>query len=407
MNKNIKYIARSLEPVLKKAVREFPAVLLTGPRQSGKTTLLKKLFQRKGTIVSLDLPDIRDFAQQDPRGFLASTSRPLILDEIQYCPELLPYIREEIDSNRSQHGRFILSGSQNILLSNTISESLAGRVGVFHLFSLTQREIFGQPKKLFPWEKHPLKQSHFKMNEFWNGQIIGTFPELHSGKSRNISNWHSSYIQTYLERDVRTLRNIGDLKAFQVFLRLIASRCAQLLNLSEIARDVGISTNTAKAWLSLLEESFQIFLLSPYFENMGKRLIKSPKVFFPDSGTLSWLLGLKDSDHASFGPSSGAIFENAVVSEIYKSYFHRGEQSRMYFWRTSNGAEVDLIVEREGRLIPIGIKSSSTPNSKMLGGLKLFRETFQKKVDSVWLASSYIGEMTSVCDVQLINVNSI
>jgi len=298
------YIPRSLEPVLEKASREFPAVVLIGPRQSGKTTLLKHLYGSRVPIVSLETPDVRAAAVHDPRAFLELNPPPVIFDEIQYAPNLLPYIKEQVDAKRNRTGQFILTGSQNLLLMRQVTESLAGRSAILKLLPMTQREARRMLDKPLAWETSllPSQKVNSTISGLWEEILRGAYPEMVSQPERDARLWQASYVQTYLERDVRNLRNIGDLTLFQNYLRALASRSANVLNLSELARDVGVSVSTAKDWLSILEASFQIFVLRPYFANIGKRLVKSPKVYFMDTGLLCYLVGLRDVEHASIGP---------------------------------------------------------------------------------------------------------
>ncbi|MBI5233278.1 MAG: ATP-binding protein [Deltaproteobacteria bacterium] len=375
------YVKRTMEPVVRQAVKEFPAVVLTGPRQSGKTTLLKHLFGGKYRYISIEPPDVRLSATKDPRGFIEMQPPPIIFDEIQYAPELLPYIKEKIDADRGKYGQYLITGSQNLLLMEKVTESLAGRAAMLKLLPLTRREVEGLPQKRLPWEEKGHKHENKKvpMKKLWGGLLRGGYPELTAHQKKDASLWHSAYIHTYLERDVRTLRQVGDLTQFQNFLRALAARSAQLLDLSDLSRDLGIAVNTAKAWLSVLEATYQVVILRPYFANVGKRLVKTPKVYFTDVGTLCYLAGLKDPEHAASGPMGGAILETAAVSEIYKTLIHRGIDPQMYFWRTSAGIEVDIVVESERRLVPIEVKLSSTPLPFMAKSLKTFHEDLGDK----------------------------
>ncbi len=375
------YLNRSLEPVLQRAVTEFPAVVLTGPRQSGKTTLLKHLFGSDYGYLSLELPDVRAAAEEDPRSFMARFPPPVIYDEVQFVPGLLPYIKERIDEDRSRAGQFLLSGSQNLLLNERITESLPGRAAILHLLPMSGREACGNVHAPLVWEADHGTGTGLPLppRTFWSQILRGGYPELVAGPRRDLQLWHSSYIQTYLERDVRSLRQIGDLGRFRSFLRAIAARTGQLLNLSDISRDLGVAVNTAKAWLSILEATYQVFIVRPYFVSLGKRLVKSPKVYFANLGTLCHLTGLKDPDHAAAGPLAGPLMEAAVLGEIVKTLTHRGERPEVYFWRTAAGAEVDFVVEANGTIIPIEAKTTATPRPRMVRGIKTLRKELGKR----------------------------
>ena len=389
------YIKRSLEPVIKKAASEFPAVVLTGPRQSGKTTILKHLFAGQCRYVSLEPPDVRASAMEDPRAFLERYPPPVIFDEVQYAPGLFPYIKEKIDADRHKSGQYLLTGSQNLLLMEKVTESLAGRAAILRLLPLSRREVEGRPLLPLPWEsgRGESSEKHLSFGNLWENFLRGGYPELAAKPDRDANLWHASYVQTYLERDVRNLRQIGDLSQFQNFLRTLAARSAQLLNLTDVARDLGVAVNTIKAWVSVLEATYQVIVLRPYFANVGKRLVKTPKVYFTDVGTLCYLTGLKDPEHAASGPMGGAIMETAVLSEIVKTFVHRGIEPHVYFWRTIAGAEVDIVVEGGGKVVPIEIKLSATPRPAMASAIK----TLQKDLEG----TSMPGYVVHPGDVRL------
>jgi predicted AAA+ superfamily ATPase len=343
--------------------------------------LLKHVFGETSGYVSLEPPDVRAAAAADPRGFIEMHPAPVVFDEVQYAPDLLPYIKERIDERRDAHGQYLLTGSQNLLLTEQVTESLAGRAAMLRLMPVSQREEFGRSLDPLPWEP---RKKHSAVNrisqaDLWKSFLRGGYPELVASPNRNISLWQSSYGQTYLERDVRSLRLVGDLISFQSFLRALAVRTGQLLNLTDVARDLSVAVNTVKAWLSVLEATFQVIVLRPYFANVGKRLVKTPKVYFTDTGMLCYLAGLKDPDHAAAGPLGGAIFETAVLLEIVKAFFNRGEEPRIHFWRTSAGVEVDLVVEAGGKLIPIEVKLSATPRPAIASGIRAFQEDLGEK----------------------------
>ena len=260
-----------------------------------------------------------------------------------------------------------------------MTESLAGRAAILRLLPLSRREIQGQPDSPLHWEMASLRARKLRKavaGDWWRMFLRGGYPELWAEPHRDAALWHSSYIQTYLERDVRGLRQIGDLTQFQFFLRTLAARSGQLLNLSGISRDLGIAVNTAKQWLSILEATFQVIVLRPWHTNIGKRLVKTPKVYFTDTGTLCHLAGLKDPEHAAAGPMGGVIFETAVLSEIFKTILHRGDEPHLYFWRTSSGEEVDFVADYGNRLVPIEVKLSSTPHPAMAKSLEMFQEHY-------------------------------
>ena len=390
-----RYLERSLEPVLKRAASEFPAVVLTGPRQSGKTTLLKHIFGGEYSYVSLDLPDVRAAALEDPRSFLAYFPPPVILDEVQFATDLLPYIRERIDARRDRPGQFLLSGSQNLLLLESVTETLAGRAAILRLLPMSRREAFGELHAPLAWEAESGTgiMHSVRPRDLWGEFLRGGYPELVANPRRNIHLWHSGYVQTYLERDVRSLRQVGDLTQFQSFLRALAARTGQLLNLSRLARDLGLAVNTIKAWLSVLEATHQIVIVRPWFANIGKRLVKTPKVYFTDPGTLCHLTGLRDPDHAAHGPLAGQLMETAVLGEILKTLTHRGMSPQVYFWRTSSGVEVDFLVPAGPQLVPIEVKKTATPRPRMAASLKALQKDLGDRLAPGYLVHTGEGRL--------------
>ncbi|PIY80008.1 MAG: GTP-binding protein [Candidatus Pacebacteria bacterium CG_4_10_14_0_8_um_filter_42_14] len=333
-------IPRTIASKIQDAVVTFPAIVVTGPRQSGKTTLLKHLFP-KATYVNLELPDLRSRAVEDPRLFLDSLVLPVILDEIQYVPELLPYIKDRIDSARTA-GQWLLTGSQLFPLMKGVSESLAGRIAVFSLLPFSIDET-PKSKVSFP-----------------STMLRGSYPEIVLNKKVDRDLWLGSYINTYLERDVRNLETIGDLRQFEIFMRLLATKTGQILDQSELAKAVGVSVPTIERWISILEASYQIVLIHPYFKNIGKRLIKRPKIYFTDLGIVSYLLGITDIKQLVNGSSWGALFETAIVVDLWKQYLHRGRKSPLYFLRTYDGLEVDLVIDMSDRIKLVEIKATAS-----------------------------------------------
>ena len=332
-------IQRTAEKELQILARNFRAVVVVGPRQSGKTTLIRKVFHEK-TYVSLENPDIRQYATEDPRGFISNYPRGAILDEIQRVPTLFSYLQQILDET-SERGLFILSGSNNFLLQENISQSLAGRVGYLYLLPLSINEI---------------NNPEIEANELI---FKGGYPALYAEKL-DVSRFYANYIRTYVERDVRLIKNIGNLQTFERFLKLCAGRIGQLLNMSSLSVEVGVDSKTIDAWLSVLEASFIIFRLQPYHKNYNKRIVKMPKLYFYDIGLASALLGIENSEQLTFHPFKGALFENLVITDFLKKRFNEGKSNNLFFWRDSTGLEIDLLLEKSDKLIPIEMKSGQT-----------------------------------------------
>jgi hypothetical protein len=335
-------IPRDAEQTIRSLLRGFPAITITGPRQSGKTTLAKSIFIDK-PYVSLEDPDARQAALDDPRGFLERFPDGAVLDEVQRSPDILSFLQTKLDAD-GRMGLFILTGSQQFGLMSGISQSLAGRTAFLQLlpFSLDELTLVGK-------QPRTLDEMLFK----------GCYPPLYD-RDVPVRSWYGAYVMAYIERDVRQLLKVQELEIFQRFVRLCAGRTGQLLNLSTLAADSGISHNTAKAWISVLEASYILFQLRPHHANFNKRLVKAPKLYFYDAGLVSWLLGIQTPQQLETHPLRGSIFETFVIAELMKFRLNRGEQPNLYFWRDSNGNEVDIIIEQGQHLIPIEIKSGKT-----------------------------------------------
>lgn len=354
---------RMLARTILKAMKSFPAIVVTGPRQSGKTTLLKMLFSKTHRFVTLEDPDVRIRAKEDPLHFLEQYEPPVIIDEIQYVPELLSYIKTRIDQRRKP-GQWLFTGSQNFILMQGISQSLAGRAAVLSLLPFSFLERIGQgeiSREVATWLKE-LNSGQKCDDKVSLSEVIlrGNYPEIASKRSVDRQLWCGSYISTYLERDVRNLAQIGDLSQIERFLKLCATRTGQLLNLSELAKEIGMSVPTVKRWLSILETGYQVYLLYPYYKSVGKRLVKSPKLYFNDTALASYLLGLHDRETLINSPNFGNLFETMVVTDFLKRFLHSGQMPSMYYMRTRDGLEVDLVLESDQKLHLFEIKSAMT-----------------------------------------------
>lgn len=358
------YIPRDIEPRLLRLLTSSPCVAVTGPRQAGKSTLLRHCLPDYA-YVTLDDPFYREQAHSDPLLLLDSLGERAIIDEIQLAPQLLSYVKIRVDNRRGIKGRYLFTGSQQFGLIRNLNESLAGRIALLELLPMSVAE----------------KRRHLTLADsaalFRHAALTGSYPELVADDAIDLPSWYASYLQTYLERDIRTIYNIGDLRDFQRFVRLLAARCGQQLNMSEFSRDLGVSVPTVKSWLSILEASRVVYLLPPYYANLGKRITKAPKVYFIDIGLACALAGVQDEAHLFNGPMAGALFENFCVQETLKLFFAKGIRPPLYYLRTGNGLEVDLLVEPSaGVLLPVEIKLTKTPTPKQARTLTSFRELF-------------------------------
>ncbi len=349
-------IKRNTLDTLQKLAGSFPVVSITGPRQSGKTTLAQYAFADK-PYISLEDLDNREHALHDPRGFLAQFPSGAVLDEVQRCPDLFSYLQGVVDRQREM-GLFVLTGSQQFGLRAGISQSLAGRVGMLHLLPLAQAEL----------------QASGHLPESLDAFLYqGTYPPVYD-RPVDPAQWYDNYVSTYLERDVRQLVNVQDMALFQRFLRVCAHHVGQLVNLTQIANDCGITQKTVEAWLSVLEASYLVMRLHPWYRNFNKRLVKTPKLYFYDTGLACWLLGIRAVGQVQFHALRGALFENLVVAECHKHLFNLGERPEIWFWRDRSGHEVDMVVERQGQFTAVEVKSGQTLSQDQFKGLHYWQE---------------------------------
>jgi uncharacterized protein len=360
INYSREMIRREISNELKILITEYPVVTILGPRQAGKTTLARTTLPQYD-YSNLEIPEIRKFATEDPKAYLAQFKKKVIIDEIQRVPELLSYIQAIVDED-NQSGRFVLTGSHQLRLREAVSQSLAGRTAILHLLPLSISEL----------TKHSIEFDSFEDYCF-----TGFLPRIHD-KSLRPTTAYSNYYQTYVERDVRLLINLKDISLFEKLLKLMAGRVGQLLDFASLANDVGVDSKTIKNWVSILEASFILFKLVPYFENFGKRVIKAPKYYFTDVGLLCFLLGIRTKEQISRDPLVGNIFENLIVIESLKTKYNMGEMPDLYYFRDSNGNEVDIIYQDGRELVAIEIKSAKTFTSTHLKGLNRFKDISSK-----------------------------
>jgi len=361
------YYPRAMAGACRAASEQFPVILLTGPRQVGKTTLLQHLAKKGRRHVTLDDPAVRALARTDPALFLERYEPPVLIDEIQYAPELLPLIKTIVDRRRLK-GLFWLTGSQQFHLMKGISETLAGRVAILSLLGFSSRERRRRKADVDPFlptqrilKKREVSAPTLTLKRLYTDIWIGSFPALVTREVRDRDLFYSSYLQTYLQRDVKDLAQVGNEASFLRFLRACAARTGQILNLTDLARDADVAVNTAKAWLSVLQASFQVLLLQPYHRNVTKRLLKTPKLYFLDTGLCAYLTEWSSPETLESGAMSGAVLETYVVTEVLKSWWNRGKQPPLYFYRDKDGREIDLVLIQDGTAYPMEVKKSATP----------------------------------------------
>ena len=355
-------IERNIAKMIKELMLVYPVIALTGPRQSGKTTLLKSMF-KDYRYVSLENPDNRLFAEQDPNGFLELYNQKVIFDEVQRVPSLFSYIQTLVDESKIM-GQFILSGSQNFSLIKSITQSLAGRVALF---------------KLLPFDFEELQSQNLLPQDYASMIMRGCYPALYDRPIPTTA-FYANYIETYVERDLSEILNVKDIRLFRIFLKLCAGRIGQQLNITNLANEAGISIPTVKSWLSILESSYIAYQLPPFFNNFNKRLVKSTKLFFYDTGLVSYLLGIKSEKSIQESEFKGALFENLVINEYIKQNYHHNLYREFYFWRDSNGHEVDLLVSNETAYDIVEIKATKTILPKLFDGLDLLKNIGKEKI---------------------------
>ena len=368
-------INRDLHKKLQEVAQYYPVITVTGPRQSGKTTLIKKAFPNLPYVL-LETPDVRDRAQDDPKSFLEKYPKGAIFDEVQNVPKLFSYLQGIIDENDKI--KFVLSGSQNFLLLEKITQTLAGRTAVL---------------KLLPFSLVELKDTKYSIKNSLEFIFKGAYPRLYD-KKIPVSLFYADYIQTYVERDVRTIKNIGNLNTFRRFLQLCAGRIGQILNLDSLATDTGISVNTAKSWIAILEASYIVYQLQPHHKNFSKRLIKRPKIYFYDTGLACNLLKITTIDQLDTHYLKGGLFENFILNELLKARLNKAKPSNLYFWRDHHGKEIDCIIETPTKLIPVEIKSSKTYRSDFFKHLIYFNKLASNKASDSFLV--YNGDENDV-----------
>jgi hypothetical protein len=389
------YYKRTLSKSIRKAGDFFKVVLLTGPRQVGKTTLLEHIKEPGRAVVSLDEMDILSLAREDPALFFERFPPPVLIDEVQKAPGLFPHIKAAVDKSPKK-GQFWLTGSHQFDMMKNVSESLAGRVAVLDLQGFSQAEKEGDDTRPAFMPDLPLntRRPVWGVEKTFDALVKGSFPQLFDGTPPRL--FYSSYVRTYIERDVRALVNIANGQTFLKFLKIAAARTGQLLNYNNMARDLEASVNTVKSWVSVLEATGLVFLLPPYYRNLTKRALKTPKMYFWDTGLCCYLTGITTGKMAMDHPICGALFETYAVSEILKSHWHNGERPFAHYYRDAAGVEIDLLLEAEGRLWPVEIKQTASPDAKMVRAFDVIPRNERGKGALVCLAPRFIPMNTEV-----------
>jgi len=398
----MKYIKRAIENAVCKVSKTFPVLLVTGPRQVGKTTLLQKLAEEGRQYVTLDDPDIRYLARHDPALFMLRYKPPVLIDEIQYATELLPYIKMAVDKSR-KNGEFWLTGSQMFHLMKNVSESLAGRVGIVNLLGLSTSEIKASPSIAFSTDPdkllHRMKQvPKMGLKEIYERIFKGSMPALYVNPEIDLSTYYQSYINTYLQRDIKDLTQVADEMSFYNFMTVVAARTSKPVIYDEIAKESGISAPTAKKWLSILVSSNIVALIQPYHNNVLKRVIKQPQMHFLDTGLCAYLLKWSNAEILEKGAMSGAFFESYVFSEIYKSFLNEGKEPPLFYYRDRDKKEIDLMIYLNGTLYPIEIKKTASPGKAAIKNFNVLNPVLEpEKFGELEQMKVAIGQGTVIC----------
>ncbi len=405
------YIKRHIEQVIEQAKLTYPSVLVTGPRQVGKSTVLKNLYPNMN-YQTLDNPLLLQSIVSDPVGYLKLQGTPFIIDEVQRVPDLFLSLKYLIDTNKN-NGMYFLTGSHKFELMKGVSESLAGRVSVINMLGLSSREIYNDDfnKPFIPTLEYLTKRKTSipsDVKELWNRIHKGSMPKLYDDSNVDWERYYADYVNTYIERDIHQLEQVGDTLSFLQFMTALASRTGELLNMDSLARDVGVSAPTIKKWIAILQKSNIVYLLQPFSLNVNKRVIKTPKVYFTDTGLVSYLCKWLTPETLMNGAMAGGIFETFVISEVIKSYYNAGKEPNLYYFRDTNGVEVDLIIYQDGKIYPIEIKKTSSPNLKDIKHFKTIESYFPTlKIAEGGVVCTYesllpLGENNKIIPISLI-----